>query len=152
MIQGRPLLIKAYEFTGFSGKIGPKLQEGDLQIPEGIYKIEYLNPNSSYHLSMKVNYPNAFDQRKGLSDGRSNLGSDIFIHGKNVTVGCIPIGDEGIEELFMLASKAIHKGIDVIIAPRDFRKNPTLPEIPEIAWEEELYDRLKVELKRMSVD
>jgi len=50
-------LLKKYPFTAFSGTMGPKLKNGDKQIPEGIYKMEYLNPNSSYHLSIKVNYP-----------------------------------------------------------------------------------------------
>ena len=88
--------MRTFPFQGFSGTLGPKLREGDGQIPEGLYRIEYLNPNSSYHLSLKIDYPNAFDREKGRSDGRERLGYDIFIHGKSVTVGCIPIGDEAI--------------------------------------------------------
>ncbi|HOD10680.1 MAG TPA: hypothetical protein PKH91_08035, partial [Flavobacterium sp.] len=77
-------LLKKYPFTAFSGKIGPKLKNGDKQIPEGIYQMEYLNPNSKYHLSIKVNYPNAFDKEKAKQDGRTDLGGDIMIHGKSV--------------------------------------------------------------------
>ena len=90
-------LFKRYSFTGFSGGSGPKLREGDGQIPEGIYAIEYLNPNSQFHLSMKLNYPNTFDKAKGKADGRDRLGFDIFIHGGSATIGCIPIWDAGIE-------------------------------------------------------
>jgi len=138
--------IKDYPFTGFSGVLGPKLREGDRQIPEGIYSIEFLNPNSSYHLSLKVDYPNDFDRSKASADNRTGLGTDIFIHGKNNTIGCIPVGDEGIEELFVLSAKAINKGIKVIISPRDFRVNSEHPSIEGITWEDELYEVVKKEL------
>jgi len=143
----QPQLIKSYDFTAFSGQLGPKLKEGDRQIPEGIYKMEYLNPNSSYHLSIKVSYPNEFDRAKGRLDGRKQLGGDIFIHGKAVTIGCIPIGDVAIEEVFVL-SMAAKKGIDIIISPRDFRKNAQFPIIEGITWEEELYGQIQQALAR----
>jgi len=141
--------IKQYPFTANSGQLGPKLKEGDRQIPEGIYKIEYLNPNSSYYLSLKVSYPNEFDKSKTNFSNIKEMGGDIFIHGKAVTIGCIPIGDEAIEEVFMMAKKAIHKPIKVIISPRDFRKVKAYPSIPHINWEEELYDKIKEELKEI---
>ncbi len=139
-------LIKSYPFTAFSGRLGPKLKEGDRQIPEGIYKIGHLNPNSSYHLSLKVNYPNEFDQLKTTFSDKKKMGGDIFIHGKAMTIGCIPIGDLGIEEVFVMAQNAINKGIPIIIAPRDFRKNSTYPEIDGIDWEEELYKKIETYL------
>lgn len=139
--------IKTYPFTAFSGQLGPKLKEGDKQIPEGIYHIEYLNPNSSYHLSLKVSYPNSFDKKKAVLEERTDLGGDIMIHGKDVTIGCIPVGDEAIEEIFLLAEKAIDRGIPIIIAPQDFRKDETYPNISFIDWEEELYDLIKENLK-----
>lgn len=142
------VLIKKYPFTAFSGKLGPKLKQGDKQIPEGIYNIEYLNPNSSYHLSLKVDYPNEFDRLKAVEENRKKLGGDIFIHGKAVTIGCIPLGDEGIEELFVAASKAINKGIKVIISPIDFRKRNEMPEIESVDWEKELYGAIKKELSQ----
>ena len=144
--EGKYILVKTYPFTAMSGILGPKLKEGDRQIPEGLYQIEYLNPNSSYYLSMKVNYPNEFDQEKGRIENRTNLGSDIFIHGKAVTIGCIPIGDEGIEEVFFMASKAFKNGIPLIISPWDFRKKTTYPEIEEVTWEKELYRLIEKEL------
>lgn len=81
--------IRNYPVLAASGHAGPKLREGDRQVPEGVYRIAHLNPNSSYHLSMKVDYPNAFDQRMARRDGRTRLGGDIFIHGKAVSIGCL---------------------------------------------------------------
>jgi len=142
-------LIKAYPFTGFSGNLGPKLKEGDKQIPEGIYEVEYLNPNSSYHLSIKINYPNKFDQAKTEFDDIKKLGGDIFIHGKSVTIGCIPIGDLAIEEVFLLTQKAMNKKVKVIVSPRDFRSNPVFPEINSVDWEADLYNRISEELSAL---
>jgi hypothetical protein len=113
--------IRAYPILAASGHAGPKLRQGDYQVPEGLYRIEYLNPASSYHLSMKVGYPNAFDRAQAFRDRRANLGGDIFIHGKNVSIGCIAIGDPGIEELFTLAEDVGTQNIKVIIAPNDLR-------------------------------
>ena len=126
--------------------MGPKLKEGDKQIPEGIYSIAYLNPNSSYHLSLKVDYPNAFDRAKARAEARTDLGGDIFIHGKAVTIGCIPIGDTAIEEVFLMASLAIKNRIKVIISPVDFRLGKAFPEIEHVNWEKELYDNIQTEL------
>jgi len=141
--------IKEYPFTAFSGKLGPKLKEGDRQIPEGIYKVEYLNPNSSYHLSIKVSYPNEFDKSKTEFTDLSKMGGDIFIHGKSATIGCIPIGDEGIEEDFLISKKAMNNKIKIIISPRDFRKNSVYPKIEGINWENELYEIISKELKTL---
>lgn len=144
-------LLKTYDFTAFSGKIGPKLLNGDKQIPEGIYTMEYLNPNSRYHLSMKVSYPNAFDLEKAKLDKRTDLGGDIMIHGKNVTIGCIPIGDKNIEEVFTLAAKSTNQKFPIIIAPSDFRKNNKFPVIESINWENELYSNIQSALKKYNV-
>lgn len=141
-------LIKKYNFTAFSGKIGPKLKNGDKQIPEGIYKMEYLNPNSRYHLSLKVSYPNAFDLEKAKSDNRTDLGGDIMIHGKKVTIGCIPVGDRNIEEIFTLAAKSSNQKFPIIISPTDFRKNSNFPDIEGIDWEKELYSAIQTELNK----
>ncbi|MCV6629197.1 MAG: L,D-transpeptidase family protein [Flavobacteriaceae bacterium] len=144
-------LIKAYPFTGFSGQLGPKLKEGDRQIPEGVYKVAYLNPNSSYYLSIKVNYPNQFDKSKTKFTDVSEMGGDIFIHGKSATIGCIPIGDQAIEEVFLLTQKAMNKDVKVIISPKDFRIHPDFPKIEGIDWENELYEIIKTELKRLPI-
>lgn len=141
-----PQHITTYPFTGYSGKLGPKLREGDRQIPEGLYQIEYLNPNSSYHLSMKVNYPNAYDREKGKQDGRQKLGYDIFIHGKSVTIGCIPIGDPAIEELFAMVAKIGPAHTKVIFSPYDMRIKVMDLDIPDIDWEAELYQNIRLAL------
>ena len=144
--------LRTYPFTAYSGALGPKLREGDCQIPEGVYGIEYLNPNSSYHLSMKVDYPNAFDRARGKDDGRERLGGDIFIHGKDVTIGCIPIGDAAIEELFYFVATAGPKKTRVVIMPVDFRRDEAAPEIAGIGWEADLYSMIRVELRRLFGD
>jgi len=145
-------LIKDYPFTATSGHLGPKLQEGDKQIPEGVYHVEYMNPNSSYHLSLKVSYPNEFDQSKTEFADIAEMGGDIFIHGKSATVGCIPIGDKAIEEVFVLTQKAMNNKVKVIISPRDFRSNTVHPKIEGIGWEDELYDLINDELKMIPLN
>ncbi len=141
--------IKEYPFTAYSGDLGPKLKEGDKQIPEGIYKVEYLNPNSAYHLSIKINYPNEYDKSKTKLSNTGQMGGDIFIHGKSATIGCIPIGDKAIEEVFVMAQKAFKNEIKVIISPRDFRGIKKFPEIESIDWENDLYEKIKNELNTL---
>lgn len=121
--------IATIPICGVSGSLGPKLYQGDLQVPEGVYSIPYLHPNSRYHLALRVDYPNALDQFFGFMDGRSKLGHDIMIHGSCSSQGCIAIGDEGIEDLFVLASDSGVENIKLIIAPFDFRKHTTQPEV-----------------------
>ena len=89
--------IRDYHIKAASGVGGPKLRQGDRQVPEGIYRIVELNPNSHYHLSMKLNYPNEFDLLHARREGRSAPGSDILIHGKAASSGCLAMGDEAIE-------------------------------------------------------
>ena len=141
-------MIKSYPFTGFSGGLGPKLRKGDGQIPEGVYAIEYLNPNSQFHLSVKLDYPNVFDKTKGRADGRDRLGFDIFIHGGSATIGCIPIGDAGIEEVFLMVSEVGINNVTAIVSPYHMRTNTKRIEIPGIIWEQELYDLIGAEFIR----
>ena len=96
-------LFKTYKICMQSGTMGPKRMEGDYQVPEGFYHINEFNPNSNYHLSLGINYPNASDRI--LSDSLKPGGS-IFIHGNCVSTGCIAITDEPIEELYVLASES----------------------------------------------
>jgi len=104
-------LFKTYKVCALSGALGPKRMEGDYQVPEGFYYINAFNPRSNYHLSLGINYPNASDAI--LSDSLKP-GNDIYIHGSCVTVGCIPIQDNQIEELYLLASLAKNNGEDFI--------------------------------------
>jgi murein L,D-transpeptidase YafK len=105
------VLIKQYRICMQSGTIGPKRLQGDYQVPEGIYQINEFRPASMYHLSLGLNYPNASD--KILSDAE-RPGGEIFIHGSCVSVGCIPLTDEDIEELYIITSYAQANGLDFI--------------------------------------
>jgi murein L,D-transpeptidase YafK len=123
---------------------------GDKQIPEGVYKIIALNPNSSYHLSLKISYPNEFDVLKATQDGRKNLGDNIFIHGSNRSIGCVAIGNNSIEELFVLIAKIGKENVSVIIAPNDIRKgNHQFQECNDCPkWINELYYQLDQQIKQ----
>jgi murein L,D-transpeptidase YafK len=110
-------LVATYPILKSSGRPGPKRREGDQQVPEGFYEIDRFNPESLFHLSLRLNYPNAADRI--LSD-RERPGSDIYIHGKNASIGCGPIGDQAIEEVYLAAldaSGAGQKRIAVHIFP-----------------------------------
>ncbi len=100
-------LLATYPFCANSGKLGPKRQKGDLQIPEGCYEINRFNPNSRFYLSLGLNYPNASDLKR--SDPRQP-GGDIFIHGGCASVGCISITDAFIQPVYELASRAHRLG------------------------------------------
>jgi hypothetical protein len=143
--------IRDYRIRAASGLSGPKLRQGDMQVPEGIYRIEGLNPNSHYHLSMKLNYPNEFDLFHAWEEGRSNLGSDIFIHGKAKSLGCLAMDDETIEELFVLAVHAGAANVKVVIAPHDPRTYPLAADIEGLPeWTPELYSIISREIKALS--
>jgi len=100
-------LVNSYPVCAASGTIGPKRREGDLQVPEGFYHVSGFNPWSHFHLSLRVNYPNASD--RVLSD-RRRPGGDIFIHGSCVTIGCVPLQDGPIEEIYLAAVDARDAG------------------------------------------
>ena len=104
-------LFKTYKVCALAGTLGPKRMKGDYQVPEGFYYINEFNPNSSYYLSLGLNYPNASDRI--LSD-MENPGGDIYIHGSCVTVGCIPVTDKQIDEIYILAAFAKNSGQDFI--------------------------------------
>jgi murein L,D-transpeptidase YafK len=106
-------LARTYPFCSFSGDLGPKIREGDGQIPEGIYQVEVFNPKSKFYLSLGLNYPT--DRDLLLADPQ-DPGSDIYIHGGCKTVGCIPITDEKMAELYLLA-KGASSDIEVVILP-----------------------------------
>jgi hypothetical protein len=136
--------VRAYRIQAASGKPGPKLREGDGQVPEGFYRIESLNPNSRYHLSLRINYPNQSDREQARRDGRTQLGGDIMIHGSNVSVGCLAMGDEAAEDLFVLAADTGLKRIRVLLSPVDFRHRGLPQDAPA------LYQQLAAELTRLT--
>lgn len=116
-------LLTIYPFSAFSGELGPKRKEGDRQIPEGFYYITHFNPQSKFHLSLRLNYPNEYDL---IWADKEQPGSDIYIHGGEQTVGCIPITDDKIKELYILAWEAQKNGqpkIEVHIFPTRMTEN-----------------------------
>lgn len=141
--------VRDYPVLAASGGRGPKLREGDGQVPEGVYTIDWLNPNSDYHLSMHVDYPNAFDRTHAAADGRTQLGGAIMIHGSDVSIGCLAMGDPAIEELFTLVADtglrdaAGAPRIHAILAPTDLRAHPdALPPPGAPDWTGGLYGEL----------
>lgn len=103
MDQSRFQLLKTYAVCALAGKPGPKRRQGDEQVPEGFYSIDLFNPNSEYHLSMRINYPNARDR---VVNRGGSMGGDIYIHGDCVSAGCLAVTDNGIEELYWIALQA----------------------------------------------
>ncbi|WP_316800066.1 murein L,D-transpeptidase family protein [Pedobacter frigidisoli] len=101
-------LFRTYDFCAHSGTLGPKVMEGDKQTPEGFYYINAFNPMSSFHLSLGINYPNSVDLERTGKDIKP--GNDIYIHGNCVTVGCIPLTDEKIKEVYIMAVEARNAG------------------------------------------
>jgi len=140
-------LVTSYPILGASGHLGPKLKEGDRQVPEGIYRVTYLNPNSLYHLSLRLDYPNAFDRQMAENDGRTDLGGDIMIHGDTCSIGCLAMGDPASEDLFVLAADTGIENIKVILSPVDFRTTKRVPGsslLPK--WTAKLYKEIAREI------
>lgn len=114
--------VVEYPFCENVGFPGPKRRKGDGQIPEGMYQLESFNPVSNYHLSLKLNYPNQADRNR---EGDYDLGGLIYIHGGCASIGCIPITDDKIRELYVLAVLAKDQGqseIEVHIFPNSLSR------------------------------
>ncbi len=138
--------LKVYPILAASGELGPKLAEGDRQVPEGLYRVESLHPNSAYHLALRLNYPNEFDRKMATLDGRRNLGSDIMIHGRAASIGCLAMGDTAAEDLFILTALAGVENTRVILSPVDFRTRQFPGPLPPPKWTVALYNEVKAEL------
>jgi len=142
-------LFKVYKICALSGALGPKRVEGDYQVPEGCYYINLFNPKSDYHLSLGLNYPNASDAI--LSDS-IKPGGDIYIHGNCITVGCIPIQDKQVEELYILASEARSAGEDFIpvhIFPVQYNNPRSVDILEKATKDDQQYQRFSVKLKEV---
>ena len=96
-------MVKNYRVCALSGILGPKRQEGDRQVPEGLYFIDDFNPKSDFYLSLLLSYPNYSDMIMG---NKTKPGGDIYIHGGCVTVGCLPLTDQFIQEFYVLCLNA----------------------------------------------
>ncbi len=101
-------LFRSYPICNHSGDLGPKLKEGDRQSPEGIYKVGLgaLNPNSRFHLSFNLGFPNSFDRANGRT------GSWLMVHGDCVSIGCYAMTDPMIEEIYVAVEAALRGGQD----------------------------------------
>lgn len=140
-------LFKTYKVCALAGTLGPKRMEGDYQVPEGFYYINEFNPRSDFHLSLKLNYPNESD--KILSDSL-RPGSGIYIHGSCVTVGCIPITDTQIEEVYLLAAGARSSGQDFIpvhIFPVRYNNPESVEYLNKIAKDNPAVQKFAAQLK-----
>jgi len=147
---GRLTFIRSYPIQGMSGTLGPKLREGDRQVPEGIYSIVYLNPKSVAHVSLALSYPNDYDRAHAAEDGRHALGGDIMIHGGSMSIGCVAVGDEAAEELFVLAADAGWEDAVVVLSPVDFRRHGLPADFRAPApWVDDVYVGLRAELARL---
>lgn len=103
-------LFRSYDICNHSGGLGPKLKEGDRQSPEGFYLVGKgaLNPNSSYHLSFNLGFPNAYDRSQGRT------GSFLMVHGACASIGCYAMTDAGIEEIYVLVEAALNIGQEAV--------------------------------------
>jgi L,D-transpeptidase-like protein len=144
-VNGRWARIDALPILAASGVEGPKLRQGDGQVPEGVYRIIAFNPNSRFHLSMMLDYPNLDDVAAAAADGRieADLGGEIFIHGGARSIGCLAMGDRAIEDLFVLVADVGMERVQVILAPRDPRGTFALAPVPGLPWTAELYRRIE---------
>jgi hypothetical protein len=150
--RGERVRVTAWSVLAASGSAGPKLREGDRQVPEGNYRIDRLNPNSAYHLSLRLDYPNADDRAWAAREGRVRLGGDIFIHGKDVSIGCLALGDRAVEELFWLAAIVGKDAFTVVIVPTDLRTRPPPRVAGAPAWTGDLYESLRRAMSGFVVD
>ncbi len=99
--------LNTYLVCARSGSLGPKRERGDNQVPEGFYHVDRFNPKSNFHLSLGLNYPNKSDRIKATAN---DPGGDIFIHGDCVTIGCLPMTDDKIKEIYSYAVFAKNNG------------------------------------------
>ncbi len=124
--------VKTYPICRWSGNLGPKLEQGDKQSPEGFYKVakHQLNPDSKYHLSFNLGYPNKYDR------AHERTGNFLMVHGKCVSAGCYAITDVGIDEVYQFAEDALGSGqsqFEVHVFP--FRMNDeNLQEYKDNRW------------------
>lgn len=144
--------VLAYPIIGTSGVAGPKLKEGDKQVPEGFYKVSEFRPNIIAHIGLEVDYPNAEDRAHAKVERRKKLGGDILIHGSQWSTGCLAMGNEPIEELFVLAFDAGYKNIRLIFAPCNLvAEKPDVNFDKQPKWLPDLYARLRSELKNYPI-
>jgi hypothetical protein len=130
--------------------MGPKLRSGDRQVPEGLYRISALNPDSLFHVSLRVDYPNAHDRRRAAAEARTDLGGDIMIHGGRISIGCLAMGDPVVEELFVLAADTGLANLRLILSPLDLRRRELARLVRHTRpWTPELYAEIRAALAEL---
>lgn len=151
--KGKYRFLVSYPILGASGVLGPKLREGDRQVPEGLYIIESLEPNTPYHLGLRLNYPCDRDWQRAKEDGREHPGSDILIHGNTGSIGCLAMGDQTAEDLFVLAYDAKDHHWPVVLSPVDLRRQAPPPaKLEDPSWLPALYEDIRVSLAEYPLD
>lgn len=137
-------------FLAAAGGPGPKLRAGDRQVPEGVYRIRYLNPNSIAYVSLMIGYPNDFDRERAKEEGRSNLGGDIVIHGPTPgTAGCIALTEAAVEDIFTLVADSGVSNARIILAPRDLRRREAPQPATAKPWLKGLYTTISEDLGKL---
>ena len=119
-------LYKRFKICMISGHFGPKRREGDLQVPEGFYFINSYRPQSSYHMSLGVDYPNESDK---ILSPYKNLGGQIYVHGGCVSIGCIALTNEGISEVYGIVHTAYKNGqthVPMHIYPVNYKNHASI--------------------------
>lgn len=150
--KGHQKFLKSYPIIGMSGGSGPKLREGDKQVPEGFYKISELRPMLVAHMGLAVDYPNAEDRAHARAEKRTNPGSDILIHGSLWSSGCLAMGNPAIHELFILAYDCGYKNVKLIFAPCNLLlTNPDLDLKKQPKWLPDLYAKIQQTLKQYPI-
>lgn len=140
--------LAVYPIRAASGTVGPKRREGDRQVPEGFYRLTTLNPVSRFHVSIRVDYPNAADRAANPDVPAKDLGSDIYVHGNAVSIGCLAMGDPAIEEIFCIVAQANTR--DIWISPVDPRKTE-MPETDDAVMRAR-YAKLRTAIRKMHDD
>ncbi len=142
--------VRKYPVLAAAGGPGPKLREGDRQVPEGLYPIRYLNPNSAAYVSLMIGYPNRFDRARAREEGRRSLGGQIVIHGPTTgTAGCLAMRAGVVEELFTLAADAGVSNTRIVLSPLDFRHSKPPATVMRSPWNRALYARIAGQLAKL---
>ncbi|WP_298441269.1 L,D-transpeptidase family protein [uncultured Ferrimonas sp.] len=144
--------LRSYPIKRASGTLRPKMRQGDLLVPEGIYRLDAANPNSKFHLSLRIDYPNQLDRHYGNVEQRSDLGGDIFIHGREVSTGCLAMGDRSIEELFVLSHDIGLDNIEVVISPKDPRRGILKRPRDLPAWVDLKYQKIEASVAELQAN
>jgi hypothetical protein len=149
---GKMKHVLTYPIIGTSGVSGPKLREGDKQVPEGFYGITRFRPVVLAHLGLEVGYPNPEEKKHAAREHRTMLGGDIMIHGHFYSTGCLAMGDPAIEELFVMAHDVSPKNIQIILAPCNLAvREPQVDLKKQPSWVPQLYERLRNELRKYPI-